>query len=141
MFRVTADSFSDVVIASTNPHSDAVCSTACTTNIAVQTLINQQQKLALNFVASSEYISWLLSPDSLTTIPTWAHLALATHVKAGCRDVIFWTFVEMSSQSSCPHYWWWSTILLFGFCEMTDSHPLNCFIIDNEIFEDFVAQS
>ena len=25
---------------------------------------------------------WLPSPDSFTTIHTWAHLALATHVKA-----------------------------------------------------------
>ena len=26
---------------------------------------------------------WILSPDSLTTIHTWAYLALATHMKAG----------------------------------------------------------
>ena len=26
---------------------------------------------------------WVLSPDSLTAIHIWAHLALATHMKAG----------------------------------------------------------
>ena len=43
-------------------------------------------------------LHWVPSPDSLSTIHTWAHLAIATHMKAG------WAFMWVKlGAHTCPH--------------------------------------
>ena len=44
---------------------------------------------------------WVLSPDSLTTIHTWAHLALATHMRADLKNdpQVALTIVKLKSSN------------------------------------------